>query len=157
MTYVASYIAAIVLVNWAFSVTPVLTLPGGEVFPPVALLVGFVFILRDLAQRAVGHRVLWAMLIGTVLSYLLAEPYVAFASALAFAASELIDWSVYSATKRPIVDRILWSSAASTPVDTAIFLGLIGALSSLSFFAMAFSKMVGALVVYAALRRRAAW
>lgn len=154
--YVTAYIGAIVFVNWAFSVAPMITLPGGGAFPPVALLVGFVFVLRDMAQRAIGHIVLWAMLAGVALSYVLADPYVALASALAFAVSEFIDWGIYSTTNRPLSDRILWSSTASTPADTAIFLGLIGSFSLLAFFAMASSKMLGAVVVYVALRRRSA-
>ena len=156
MTFVILYIASIVAVNWAFSVVPLLPMPGGEMFPPVSLLVGFVFVLRDLAQRAVGHNVLWAMAIGVGLSYVLADPFVATASAVAFAISELVDWLIYTITKRPLSDRILWSSALGTPVDSAVFLLMIGAFGWLGFIAMTASKMIGSLVVWLALKRRAA-
>jgi hypothetical protein len=52
-------------------------LDGGE-------LVGFVFVLRDFAQREVGHNIWWAMLAGCALSYCMASPFVAIASASAF-------------------------------------------------------------------------
>ena len=83
------YIALIVAVNYAFTQVPPITLPDGTVWPPVALIVGFVFVVRDFAQREIGHWVLLAMLIGAVLSYFMADPFVAVASAAAFAVSEL--------------------------------------------------------------------
>ena len=58
------YIALIVAVNSAFTQVPSIALPDGTVWPPVALIVGFVFVVRDFAQREVGHRVLLAMLAG---------------------------------------------------------------------------------------------
>lgn len=155
MIYVIAYVALIVAVNIAFSIAPMLPLPGGGFFPPVALLVGFVFIARDFVQRAAGHRVLWAMLAGTGISYVLADPFVATASAVAFAISEIVDWAVYTGTRRPLSDRILLSSAIGTPVDTAIFLSMIGAFGWAGFAAMTASKMMGALAVWLTLRRRA--
>lgn len=153
MMFVIAYIASIVVVNWAFSVVPMLPLPGGEMFPPVALLVGGVFVLRDLAQRAVGHRVLGAMAAGAALSFLLADPYVAAASATAFVVSEILDWATYTLTRRPLADRILISSIVSTPADTAVFLLMIGAFGWAGFTAMVLSKMLGAAVVWTAMQR----
>lgn len=151
----ALYVAAIVLVNWAFiRVTPV-PLPGGAgVWQPVALVVGFVFVLRDFAQREIGHWVLAAMAVGVVLSYFMAEPFVAVASATAFLLSELADWAVYSFTGKPMSQRVLWSSVISTPIDSAVFLGMVGFLSLGTFLAMTASKLLGALIVWALVRRR---
>ena len=87
----ALYIALIFLVNYAFSVVPPVELPGGTMWPPVALLVGFVFVVRDFAQREIGHYVLLAMGVGVVLSYFMADPFIAIASATAFLISELVD------------------------------------------------------------------
>ncbi len=58
------YIALVVLVNWSFTVVPLVKLPGGTMWPPVALLVGFVFVARDFVQRNIGHYVLLAMAAG---------------------------------------------------------------------------------------------
>lgn len=156
MIFVLAYVFVIVAVNIAFSVAPMLPLPGGEMFPPVSLMVGLVFVARDFAQRAVGHRVLWAMLLGAGLSYALADPFVAVASAAAFAISEFVDWAVYSSTRRPLHDRVLISSALGTPIDSAVFLVMIGAFGWAGFAAMTVSKMLGALLVWSALKRRSA-
>ena len=148
------YIALIVLVNWGFTVVPLIKLADGTLWPPISLIVGFIFVARDFAQREIGHRVLLAMLAGAVLSYIMANPVVAVASAAAFAVSELADWLVYSVTKRPLSQRILLSSLLGTPIDSAVFLGGIGLLSPAGVAVMTASKMAGALVVWWLIRRR---
>ena len=148
------YIALIVLVNWGFTVVPLIKLADGTLWPPISLIVGFIFVARDFAQREIGHRVLLAMLAGAALSYWMANPFVAAASAAAFAVSELADWLVYSVTKRPLSQRILLSSLLGTPIDSAVFLGGIGLLSPAGVAVMTASKMAGALVVWWLIRRR---
>ena len=64
----ALYIGLIVLVNWLFTVVQPIDMGGGEMWPPVALIVGLIFIARDFAQRVIGHWVLVAMLIAAILS-----------------------------------------------------------------------------------------
>ena len=154
--YSLLYIGLIVAVNYGFSVVPPMTLPGGDLWPPMSLLVGFIFVARDYAQREVGHWVILAMLVAGGLSYLLAEPAVAVASVAAFLVSEFADWAVYSVTRRPFAERILWSSAVSTPIDSLVFLGLIGFASVAGVIAMTLSKMIGALLVWWLVRRREA-
>ena len=148
------YIGLIVLVYWLFIVVPPISMGDSEVWPPVALVVGFIFIARDFAQRVIGHWVLVAMLIAAILSYFLADPFVAIASVVAFAVSELIDWVVYSYTKRPFAQRILLSSLLATPVDTIVFLSIMGWLSVPSVLVMTASKIVGALIVCFLVRNR---
>ncbi|MBT7233732.1 MAG: VUT family protein [Rhodospirillaceae bacterium] len=147
------YIALVVLVNWAFTVVPLVKLPGGTMWPPVALLVGFVFVARDFAQREIGHYVLVAMAVGVGISYLF-NPNVAIASATAFLISELADWAVYSFTRRPLSQRILYSSIIGTPIDSVVFLGMVGFLSLAGAAAMTASKLLGALIVWWLIRRR---
>jgi uncharacterized PurR-regulated membrane protein YhhQ (DUF165 family) len=152
--WTALYIGLIVMVNWLFTVVPLVDMGGGEMWPPVALIVGLIFIVRDFAQRVVGHWVLAAMLIAAILSYFLADPFVAYASVAAFAISELADWLVYSFTKRPFAQRILLSSVLATPIDTVVFLGIMGWLSAPAVLAMTASKLVGALIVWYLVRNR---
>lgn len=154
MIHALFYVASVVLVNWLFSVVPPLTLPGGDLWPPVSLAVGFVFVIRDYAQRAIGHKVLFAMLAGGCISYFMAGPEIAFASMAAFFVGELLDWAVYTYTGRPFSQRILLSSLVSTPVDSAVFLFLIQMASPGSILLMSLSKLAGALVVFLLLRRR---
>jgi len=152
--YTLIYIALIVIVNYAFTVLPLVALPGGDMWPPASLLVGFIFIARDYAQREIGHRVIIAMLMAAGLSYLMADPFVAVASLSAFLVSEFADWGVYTYTKRPFAQRVLLSSAIGTPLDSAIFLMVIGHFSIVAAIVMTLSKMLGALVVWWMIRKR---
>jgi uncharacterized PurR-regulated membrane protein YhhQ (DUF165 family) len=138
--YVILYIASIAGINLAFSIV------GANFVTNV--VAGSVFILRDCAQRAVGHRVIWAMIAATAASFVLADPVIAFASAAAFCASELIDWVVYTAMRRPWRDRMLLSSAIACPVDSALFLGLAGFWSWESVVTMTLAKWAIAAGVY---------
>ena len=150
--YTAIYIVLIVLVNWGFTVTPLIPLPTGDMFPPMSLVVGFVFVSRDFAQREIGHSVIVAMLVGAVLSYFMANPYVALASLVAFLISEGADWAIYTWTKKPFAQRILLSSIASTPIDSAVFLAMIGHLSATAVVVMTLSKMIGAIIIWKIVR-----
>lgn len=152
--YTIVYIALIVAVNYGFTVTPLVALPGGEKWPPISLLVGFIFVARDFAQREIGHRVIIAMLAAGALSYIMADPFVAAASVAAFLFSEFADWAVYSFTGRSFADRVLLSSAVGTPLDSVVFLGIIGQLSMAGVLAMTASKMLGALAVWWLIRRQ---
>lgn len=147
-SYLVAYVAAILALNIGFSYVPMIDL-GFGLFSPMALLAGAVFVLRDFAQRQVGHFVLGGMAVGAVLSYLFADPYVANASVVAFVLAELADWLLYTATKKPFKDRVLISSLISTPVDTAVFLLLISGLTTGTFVLMVLSKMVAAIAVWA--------
>jgi uncharacterized PurR-regulated membrane protein YhhQ (DUF165 family) len=148
------YIASVVFVNFAFERIPPIPLPGGEMWPPVSLFVGFIFVIRDYAQREIGHFVLPAMLVGGALSWFMSTPSIALASVCAFLTSELMDWAVYTFTRRPFSQRVLISSALGTPVDSIVFLGMIGLFSVPSVALMTASKMVGALAVFFLARRR---
>jgi len=152
--YTFIYITLIVAVNYGFSVVPLVDIPGGEKWPPMSLIVGLVFIARDFAQREIGHRVIIAMLVAGVISYLMADPFVAFASVAAFLISEFCDWAVYTFTGKPFSQRILLSSALSTPVDSVVFLALIGHFSVTAVVLMTISKMLGAVFVWWMVRRR---
>lgn len=154
MWYIASYVLCVVLVNYGFTVVPMVPLPGGEMWPPMALVVGFIFVLRDYAQRQVGHWILPAMLLGGVISWFMASPQVAMASVCAFLTGEFMDWAVYTYTGRPFSQRVLISSAVGTPVDSVVFLGMVGMLSLTSVVVMTLSKMVASFIIFLLARRR---
>lgn len=154
MLTIFTYIGLIAGVNWAFAIVPPLELPGGDLWSPVALIVGFVFVVRDFAQRRVGHHILWAMLAGIIISWWMASPQLALASALAFAVGEMADWALYSFTKKPFSQRILISSLLGAPLDSLVFLTFIGIASPVSVGVMSFSKLLGAFVVFLLVRRR---
>ena len=141
------YIGAVVLVNVGFSLSPQLDWLW-------SLVVGGVLVLRDVTQRSWGHRTLLLMLVAAAISYRLASPQLALASATAFLVSETIDWSIYTLTHRPFADRVLESVAVSAPVDTALFLHL-AQVWSWPLFGLGFgAKLLAGLVLSQVFRRR---
>ena len=142
-----SYVLSVLMINIAFAHWPGLNWLW-------SIGVGAIFVSRDFCQRSIGHWVLIPMTVGLILSYALASPFVAFASAAAFAVSEATDWIVFTLTKRPLADRVLLSCGLSAPADSFVFLSLIGLLSPVAFWAQVASKLIAACVVWAALTRR---
>lgn len=153
--WTVSYICTVVLINYLFVVIPMVPVLG-TMFPPVMLVVGFVFVFRDLSQREIGHWVIVAMLVAGGISYFMSAPVVAIASVTAFLISEAVDWCVFTYTKKPIATRILYSSVLSVPIDTAIFLQMVGHLDWVNFILVSAGKMIGALAFWSVLRKRAA-
>ena len=121
---------------------------AGSAIPPAILASGFVFVLRDFAQREIGHFVLIAILAAAGATFWLAGPEIALASSSAFLIAELADWIIYSVTKRPMSDRVLISSLISVPVDTAVFYALLGILDPLALTLGIAIKLVGACVFW---------
>jgi queuosine precursor transporter len=150
---VGTYIAAIVLVNWTFIVLVPWSTPLGDLYV-ANLIVGAVFVLRDYAQRAIGHYVLLATAVAGLITYVMVDPGLAKASLIAFTLSEMTDWAVYSFTKRPLQNRILLSSLFSVPVDTLAFQYLAQYLSPASFSTEVVSKAIGVAIVWFLLRWR---
>jgi len=88
--------------------------------------VGLAFVLRDLGQLLTSkwHTVA-AIVTGVVLSYVLADPFLAVASAWAFCLSELLDFSIYTPlARRRFVLAVVLSSIAGSFLDSALFLRL---------------------------------
>lgn len=153
------YVVLIPLVNWSFAHVPTLAIAGGGLWSPMAIVTGLILVFRDFAQREVGHYIFIPLLIGLAISYAMAPAAIALASSAAFAISELVDWAIYSFTKKPLSKRVLISSAASAPLDTAIFwygASMVepGVFHWATLITAIASKMVGALVVYAILKHR---
>ena len=127
----------------AFAYIPPIILFDGTIFTVGSVIAGLVFVARDFAQREVGHKiVLLLMAAAGLLSYLLADPFVAIASIAAFAISEISDYIVYSKYKGDFNKRVVVSSLVSVPIDTAVFLAIISHLSALSFAVMCISKLL---------------
>ncbi len=151
--WVGSYIASILLVNWLFA--PAQLVPGVTVWNTglgdlylANLVVGFVFVLRDYAQREIGHKVLIATLVAGLITYSMVDPMIAVASVTAFVISEMADWAIYSFTKRPLQSRILISSLIAVPLDTVVFQHLAGYLTPAAFTTEVLSKALGVAVVW---------
>jgi hypothetical protein len=151
--WVAVYIATIVAVNWLFANVAPWSTPLGDLYI-ANVVVGFVFVFRDYAQRLIGHFILLATLLGGILTYFMAGPALALASMTAFLISESSDWAVYSFWKKPLQQRILVSSLLAVPLDTFAFQYLAGYLTPAAFVTEVLSKAVGVLIVWQLLRMR---
>lgn len=145
--WMALYVLTVVLLNLGFSYVPMIETAIG-LASPMALVAGLVFVVRDFAQRGSGHYVLVGMLAAAVLTFLLADPFVAVASVVAFGVSEVGDWLIYTVTKKPFHKRVLVSSLISTPIDTAVFLGMISGLTVGTFVLMVGAKLVAAAIIF---------
>jgi uncharacterized PurR-regulated membrane protein YhhQ (DUF165 family) len=142
-----TYILLIVLVNFLFEHLPYISFQGH----PISIadfIVGVVYVMRDFSQREIRHYVIPAMLVGCFLSYILASKQIATASVLAFFIGEFIDWGIYTFTRKPLSQRLLWSSLVSTPIDSAVFLYAIGKFNWVGLLVLTLSKMAGALALW---------
>lgn len=152
--WVGAYIVSIVAVNWMFLSLPAIPTALGDIYY-ANFVVGAIFVVRDYAQRQVGHYILLATLLVGILTYFMVDPAIAVASIMAFALSETTDWGVYSFTGKPLQQRILISSFMAAPVDTLAFQWLANYLTPASFALEVTSKFLGVLAVWWFLWRRA--
>ncbi len=168
------YFLTIPFLNWSFGVVPNIDfVPPGPVFTqgislhPLTLVTGLVFVFRDFVQRQMGQKVLIVMALAIAWSFYYAWPVIALASGLAFAVSETVDWLLFTFTRYRLSTRILLSSAIASPIDTTLF--LYGAdlavqmrldepagtmLHAANWIVFVIGKMVGAVIVSSAIRRR---
>lgn len=152
-----AYIATIPAANLAVTHFGAVPVGFGYVAPAGVYLVGLALVLRDLAREAVGRgAILAAIAIGTVLSYLLADPSLATASAVAFAVAETMDFVVYEPLrKRGLLVAILASNAVGLLADSLLFLHLaFGSFNYLPGQILGKAWMTFAAVAVLALLRR---
>ncbi|RWO08253.1 VUT family protein [Mesorhizobium sp.] len=101
----AAFAATIPAANWLIGNVGTECIPNGPCLLPVGFglmapsgvfMVGLALVLRDTIQKNLGRMCsLAAIGVGTALSFVV-NPYLAFASAAAFLASELVDFFVYT-------------------------------------------------------------
>ncbi len=157
--YTLVYILLIPLINWSFTWAPMWEVLPGWAFNPVTIVTGLVLVVRDFAQREIGHEVLIAMAIALGLTYATSGGELALASGAAFAISEIVDWMLFTFTKYRLSTRVLLSSALAAPIDTTVF--LYGAsfirdaqLTVPNVSMSIIGKMAGAIVIWWLIRRR---
>lgn len=129
----AAYIATIPAANWAVTRFGVVPVGFGYLAPAGVYAVGVALVLRDLAREAAGRAaVVAAIAVGAVLSWWLADPGLALASAAAFGVAESMDFAVYEPLReRGLAVAMLASNAVGLLADSLIFLWL--AFHSLEF------------------------
>ena len=131
--FLLAYMSTIPLANFMISNVGTFCVPDGPCLIPLGfgimapsgvLMIGLALFLRDVIYEKFGYKwTLGAILVGSVLSYVLADPYVAIASITAFLISELSDFFVYSKVRdksKPLA--ILASGSVGSVIDSVIFL-----------------------------------
>ena len=132
---VAAYAATIPAANWMIGNVGTFCVPDGPCLIPLGfgitapsgvLMIGLALLLRDAVHETLGARwALYAIAVGAALSYLLADPYIAIASLIAFGVSELSDFAVYSRIReRSRVLGVFASGCVGSVIDSVLFLGL---------------------------------
>jgi uncharacterized PurR-regulated membrane protein YhhQ (DUF165 family) len=130
--------------NWMIGHLGTFCAPDGPCVIPVAphlmapsgvLMIGIALVLRDLVQRRLGAGFsAGAVVVGAILSALVAPPALVIASGVAFLVSESADLAVYTPlARRGLVAAVLASSVVGLVVDSMIFLWL--AFGSFDFLA----------------------
>ena len=131
----AGFVATIPAANWLIGNLGTTCVPNGPCLIPVGfglmapsgvLMIGLALVLRDLVQRRLG--LVWSLagiVAGAALSWAVAAPALALASACAFLFSELADTAVYTPLARKRLIAAVWaSSLVGTVIDSTLFLWL---------------------------------
>lgn len=121
-----AYVATIPAANVAVTHFGAVPVGFGYAAPAGVYMVGVALVLRDLARESVGRgAVLASIVVGTILSYFLADPALAGASAAAFAVAETMDFVVYEPLRRRgLLIAMLASNAVGLLADSLLFLRL---------------------------------
>jgi uncharacterized PurR-regulated membrane protein YhhQ (DUF165 family) len=124
VSVVALYIACVVGANWLAEHVGAVGVGFGLDAAAGVYVAGPVLVVRDWVQRLAGVRVaLLAVAVGTVLSYLVASPAIATASAVSFAVSEALDAVVYTVVirRRGAARAVLYSGMVGLAADSLLF------------------------------------
>ena len=103
-TVVLIYMGFVVLLNTLFVYVPMSYFYGHE-FTYADFAVGGIYVVRDLAQRAIGHKVILAMILAAIVTYLLADKQIAIASLSALAFGEAVGRGIYYFFKKKIFKK----------------------------------------------------
>lgn len=124
----AAYIASIVLANVLTERYGLVPVGFGLLATAGTFAAGFTLLTRNLTQDAVGRLIVFGLMtVGCALSWWLASPQLAVASAVAFALSETTDMAVYTPLRRRGWSRAVLAAAfLGGLVDTLVFLHVAG-------------------------------
>lgn len=123
------YVAAILLANILTNYFGLVPAGFGLMVTAGTYAAGFALLSRDFVHRLAGPTwVFIGIAVGIALSWFLANPALAVASAAAFAIAELADMGIYVLTrrKRGFIASAAVSNVVSAPIDTVVFLAIAG-------------------------------
>lgn len=160
----AAFLICILAANYVTSLYGMIPVGFGLMATAGTYFAGASFVLRDSLQDAFGKRATLAVIFaGALVSFLVADPLIALASAVAFGLSELADFAVYTPLrKRGYIRAAITSNVVGSFIDTIAFLTIAG----FPLWAALPGQMVGKLAVTAVAviavaiyraQRKAAW
>lgn len=144
----AAFLGCILAANYVTTELGMIPVGFGLIATAGTYFAGLTFILRDSLQDIAGKRwTLGVIAAGAALSFLFSNPFIALASAAAFALAELADLAVYTPLrKRGYIRAAIASNIVGAFIDTVVFLWIAG-FPILDAIA---GQMVGKLAVTAA-------
>ena len=143
----AAFLACIIAANYVTTELGMIPVGFGLVATAGTYFAGLTFILRDALQDVAGKRWTLAVIaLGAALSFLVSDPFIALASAVAFGLAELADLAVYTPLrKRGYIRAAIASNIVGSLIDTVVFLAIAG----FPIMAALPGQMVGKLAVTA--------
>lgn len=128
LTAAVGFLACILAANYVTTRYGMVPVGFGLVATAGTYFAGLSFVIRDSLQDAAGKRWTLAVIaIGAALSFLVADPFIALASAVAFGISEVVDLAIYTPLRRRgYVRAAVASNVAGSFVDTIAFLAIAG-------------------------------
>lgn len=137
-----AYVGVVVLANILSSRYGMVGVGFGLVASAGTYAAGFALGLKDAVREGLGRwGVVGVILVGSALSFLLADPLIATASLAAFSVSEILDSLVYEPLRtRSKLGGVVTSNTVGAVMDTYIFLSLA------PFGPVTFTAMQGQLV-----------
>lgn len=123
-----AFLGCILAANWATTEHGMISVGFGLTATAGTYFAGLTFVLRDSVQDALGKFATVALLLaGALLSYLVADPFIATASCAAFLVAELADLIVYTPLrKHGYVRAAVASNVVGAFLDTVLFLWIAG-------------------------------
>jgi uncharacterized PurR-regulated membrane protein YhhQ (DUF165 family) len=124
----AGFLACILAANYVTTEYGMVPVGFGLVATAGTYFAGLSFVLRDSLQDSAGKAWTLAVIaVGAALSFLVAAPFIALASAVAFGLAEVSDLLVYTPLrKRGYVRAAVASNVVGSFVDTVAFLAIAG-------------------------------
>lgn len=150
------YMGSVVGANYAITRWGIVPVGFGLDGPAGVFLIGPALVARDWLQWAAGKRVALVVLaIGIIVSYVIAEPQIAVASALAFAVSEMTDFALFTWVAPRWARAVLAGGIAGALLDSIVF--LLVAFGSIEFLAgQVLGKAYGVILASAVIAMRSA-
>lgn len=147
LKYIYQYKATITYVGILLLLTVLFDLLSHDLFSsdfsPFSGFVGALLVFRNFAQREIGHGVILLMLLAGVLIHQVVT--IENATTAAFLSGEFTDMLVYSTLRKTLIQRMFWSVAISSFVDSIVFLFMTHHLSWFSAALLTTTKVTIAL------------